>query len=189
MKTILTFSAAFCLIVATVTTAPAVDLDGSMWKSWNQATKKIFLAGFMAATDYISFNQVPSYIGDSKTISLARYSDYADLTHNKRERYSAGEVTSLLNFVRHEQYNDLKRYRLSMLPMDALIHGIDRFYGEYRNNSIKITDTFYFVKRKLDGASEEELQAVLKHLRTPDTKATEIVFSDRRGELGVATFP
>jgi hypothetical protein len=189
MKTILTYSTVFCLIVATVTAAPAANLDGSMWKSWNQATKKIFLAGFMAATDYVSVNQVPSYLGDSKTIAIARYSDYADLAHNKRERYSAGEVASLLNFVRHEQYNDLKRYKLSMLPMDELIQGIDRFYGEYKNNGIRITDTFYFVKRKLDGASEEELQAVLKHLRTPDTQATEIVFTDRRGELGVATFP
>ncbi len=189
MKPILTFSVVFCLIVATVTAAPAADLDGYLWKSWSQTTKKVFLAGFMAATDYVSFNQVPSYLGDSKTITLARYSDYADLAHNKRERYSAGEVVSLLNFVRHEQYNDLKRYKLSMLPMDELIQGIDRFYGEYRNNGIRITDTFYFVKRKLDGASEEELQAVLKHLRTPDTKATEIVFTDRRGELGVATFP
>ena len=189
MKPILALSAAFCLIVATVTATPAADLDGVMWKSWSQATKKIFLAGFMTATDYISLRQVPSYLGDNKTITIARYSDYTDVAHNRRERYSADEVTSLLNFVRHEQYNDLKRYKLSTLPMDELIQGIDRFYGEYRNNGIKITDSFYFLKRKLDGATEEELQAVLNHLRTPDTKAAEIVFTDRRGELGVATFP
>lgn len=189
MKTIHAICAALSLVIASVASAPAVDLDGQLWKSWNSATKKIFLAGFMAATDYISFNQAPQYLGDSKTITMARYSDYADLAHNKRERYSAREVTSLLNFVRHEQYSDLKRYRLSMLPMDDLIRRIDRFYDDYRNNGIKVTDSFYFVKRKLDGATDEELQAVLQHLRTPDTKATEIVFTDRRGELMVATFP
>ncbi len=169
--------------------ASAAELDGVMWKSWSMATKKIFLAGFMTATDYINAHQVPNYLGDSKTIPLARYSDYADLAHSRRERYAAGEVTALLNFVRHEQFNDLKRFRLSTITMNDLILGIDSFYSEYKNTSIRITDSFYFVKRKLEGTTDEELQAVLKHLRNPDSKAAEIVFTDRQGEIGVATFP
>lgn len=188
MKTIFALCIALCLALLPPA-ASAAELDGVMWKSWSTATKKIFLAGFMTAADYISVRQVPSYLGDSKTITLARYSDYADLAHNRRERYSAGEVTALLNFVRNEQFNDLKRFKLSALTMDELILGIDRFYGEYRNSAIKITDSFYFVKRKLEGTTDEELQAVLQHLRNPDTKAAEILFTDRRGEIGLATFP
>jgi hypothetical protein len=87
----------------------------------------------------------------------------------------------------------LRRYALTGLDPNQFLESIDLFYTNSRNLSIRIHDIFYVVNKQLNGASKEEIEAVLKWLISKSDKSfketKDIYYVGKNGEHMFATFP
>ncbi len=74
------------------------------------------------------------------------------------------------------------------ITIGQIVEGLDVLYSDFKNRNIKINDAIYVVKRQIEGASEEHIEAMLQYLRS-GKKTEKLMYKDSDGNTIYIVFP
>jgi hypothetical protein len=169
------------------------DTDGNDWSGYPKPFKYGIVAGFiMGSHNVITYRTEtldPEF--DSKKGNDALRSYLWQDKENPKNTFSRSEVNLLWNVKTELQNGVLKRHSLFRISTDQFVDGLDILYQDFKNKGIKIREAFYVVKRQVNGASPEEIEAVLQFLRRgADRYADKLyMYTDKNGKEIYDIFP
>ena len=84
--------------------------------------------------------------------------------------------------------NQLVQYYLGKITVGQIINGLDVLYGDFKNKQIKLVYAVYIVKKQINGASSEEIEAILQYLRS-NMDSSKLYFIDKDGKKKKVDLP
>lgn len=172
------------LLFAFVSTGYAQVLDvfhfsGNEWVKWDIPSKYGFIGGFIAGGAYVAIGSQTEMINKDmkkEEISIGKPGEKKD------------EISSLIMYLQDDNEKDLARYFIKGIASDQLVAGLDELYVNPHHRSIKVVDAIYLVRKQIEGASSDEINATLEYLISgKDIK--KLHFTDRNGKFQAVTFP
>lgn len=181
-------------------------LDGNNWKKWGEmedvgkVIKKYFVFGFMLGSSFASIGGAPSMIGKEYDADNAQkvFDSYIGVTIKDgklqeiemKENFNREEVVLLIDFFLNRTRKNLSRYTL---PKESntgqFIEGLDKLYEDFKNRNIDLHNAIYVVKKQIEGASEEEIEAILQYLRADQKDLSKLKYKDKTGKIQITEFP
>jgi hypothetical protein len=157
------------------------QFSGYEWARWDSPSKYGFIGGFIAGGAYVAIGSQTEMVNkpqESKIESgeLAGSSDNKDV------------VTTLIMYLQDDKEKDLARYFIKGVPSDQLVNGLDALYKNRHHRGIKVVDAIYLVRKQLEGASREEINATIEYLISgKDIK--KLHYTDANGKFQAVIFP
>jgi len=126
--------------------ADEVRFDGNFWRQQDRIMKEFFIAGVMGGINAGQDRVVGSAmegVGDGK-ISM--------------------ECFNTISGMKKSQEAALKK-----IEVGQLIDGIDEFYSDFKNRSVKVGWSFIVVMQQIKGTPKEEIEKFIESIRrNPD---------------------
>lgn len=172
------------------------ELNGNDWKTLSNANKTAFTLGVISSANYVT-NQnisyapiVPEQEYDTKK-AIALFSGFEKSKSRKVVVYNKKEVDLMREHTRRTGNYLLRRYSIFRITNIQLYEGLEKLYDDFKNTNILLNEAVYLVRKQLQGASDEEVQAILVWLRTPANQRTfdQLIYTDKMGKVFYATFP
>lgn len=82
----------------------------------------------------------------------------------------------------------LVQYFIGNMSPGQIISGLDSLYGDFKNKQIKLIYAAYIVKKQINGASSEEIEAILQYLRS-NMDSSKLYFIDKDGKKKKVDLP
>jgi hypothetical protein len=137
--------ALLCYLIAVTSVAAAQEkTDGNWWRELTQPLKALYLAGY---TDGHA-EAATSGVNDL---------DIMALTSNKKEKVCAPYLAAVRGALAGSSVGGIK--------LGTMADGLDSFYGDYRNRSIRVAHAVPFVVRAIRGESDESLRPSIEAAR------------------------
>ena len=165
--------------------------DGNSWRSMDYSTRLAFISGFMLGSWSVN-----SGCQMSENLFMKEGSGYTEAKGLKvltdywtpKKQYTKEEVGLLLE-GRMRMFNSyLDKYGIIGITNDQIVDGLNKFYEDFRNRGILLTQAIYVVKKQIKGASPEEIDAVCEYLRS-DYDFRKLPYKTKDGTINYATFP
>ena len=126
--------------------ADEVRFDGNFWRQQNRIMKEFFIAGVIggisAGQDRVLGSAMEG-VGDGK-ISMECFNTVSSL----KKSLEAG---------------------LMKIEVGQLVDGIDEFYSDFKNRSVKVRWSFLVVMQQIKGTPKEEIEKFIESVRSnPD---------------------
>src|SRR5512136_201104 len=148
------------------------ELNGNDWKSLSHANKTAFTLGVISSANYVAKQNIsytpiiPEHEYDTKK-AIALFSGFEKSRLRKANTYSKKEVDLMREHNRRTGNYLLRRYSIFSITNIQLYEGLEKLYNDSKNTNILLNEAVYLVRKQLQGASDEEIQAILPWLRTP----------------------
>lgn len=168
----------------------AANPNGLDWVTWDAGRKDSFIQGFMAGSNHVVWNNLKKPVAFDEEESRRVLKKYSLIRGGRSKAgFEIDEVTFLRDmavFKTIDAANEaILKYVVYNSVRDKLSKGLDEFYRNRRNRSIKLTDAVFFVQKRLAGASEEELKGILSELRSVNGETLFV----KGGKIRRASFP
>ena len=205
---LLPFIALFYLSVAFGAELPDVsEYDGNDWDTWDYARKLSFASGFIAGASNVISNNYDQflYVEDKSKydenngsdvlmkLYMKQYDKDVEETKNKKiktaKKYNIRDIANFAEYISIINNNKLSRYTITKITNGQLVEGLNQFYKNFTNKNIKVKNGFYVVRKQIQGAASEEIEAVSQHLRSPSRDLSKLKYKDSTGQIKWATFP
>jgi len=172
------------------------EINGNDWKTLSYANKIAFTLGVISSANYVAKQNiyyapiVPEQEYDSKK-AIALFSGFEKSKSKKIIVYNKKEVDLMREHSRRTGNFLLKRYSIFNITNIQLHEGLDKLYDDFNNTNILLNEAVYLVRKQIQGASDDEIQAILLWLRTPANQRTfdQLIYKDKMGKAFYATFP
>lgn len=172
------------------------ELNGNDWKSLSHANKTAFTLGVISSANYVARQNisytpiVPEHEYDTKK-AIALFSGFEKSKSRKVVVYNKKESDLMREHTRRTGNDLLRRYSLYSITNIQLYEGLEKLYDDFNNTNIFLNEAVYLVRKQLQGAPDEEVQAILLWLRTPANQRTfdQLIYTDKMGKVFYATFP
>lgn len=172
------------------------EMNGNDWKTLSYANKLAFSLGVITSANYIARQNisyapiVPEQEYDSKK-AVALFSGFEKSKSRKSIVYDKKEVDLMREHNRRTGNDLLKRYFIFSITNMQLYEGLEKLYDDINNRNIVLNEAVYVVKKQIQGASNEEIQAILLWLRTPADQRSfdQLIYKNKTGKAFYATFP
>ena len=164
--------------------------DGHTWAEWGPIQKHSFIAGFISASSYVFETNASapsgSIIYDKKKAVEVWLSTISK--KNKKNIYTREEVLLLEEYINRLANAGMGRHLIMGITNGQISSGLDLLFADFRNKQIKVRDAIYVVKRQIEGASSDEIEAILLYLRSSKDFA-KLFYKDKDGKNEWASFP
>jgi hypothetical protein len=118
--------------------------DGNVWRTMDQPAKTNYMVGFLDGMD----------LGHSYSIAQLLL---------KPSTKSCVKPAS-------DSYQDLVKTYMNNVTVGQIVEGLDTFYSDYRNRSIRIYNAVMVVVMPFGGVSKEVIESYTEHLRASDNQ-------------------
>ena len=138
----------FLMIMGTVAYVGADEIrfDGNFWKNSDQTTKEFFVSGVLGGI----------FAGQDRVMASAM----EDVEKGKIDMKCFAAISSLKSSLEA----DMKKIKVGQI-----VDGIDEFYSDFKNRSIKVKWAYLVVMQQIKGTSEEETKKFIESVRqNPD---------------------
>jgi hypothetical protein len=157
------------------------QFSGHEWAKWDVPSKYGFIGGFIAGGAYVAIGSQTAMINrplEVKTESgeLIGDSDKKDV------------VSTLIMYLQDDKEKDLTRYFIKGFPSNQIVNGLDVLYKNHHHRRIKVVDAIYLVRKQLEGASTEEINATIEYLIS-GKNIKKLHYTDRDGKFQAVVFP
>lgn len=176
------------------------SFDGNEWRGHEETFKLGYAYGYISACNYVTFyNQSMSFetsfgswSSEKQQQGLEAFDRLVSL------RYSADSMTKLISpldcwlAILHDgTVNNAYRshYSIMEISVGQIVDGLDELYNDFKNRSIKVTDAVYVVKKQIQGASQREIDLILRYLRGGKEARTIIFVENGQGKSERIEFP
>lgn len=135
--------------------------NGHDWRTWSQSRQVAYVAGFMVgalAATANSVSQIPSCSSQTQEDRKALI-----------ERIIATNIAS-------------------DITTSQIVDGLNRLYGDFKNQNIKIYDAFFVVRNQINGWNPKQTEAALLYLRS-GYDVSKLVFINDNGNEEFLKFP
>ncbi len=173
--------------------------NGNDWREWNLVMKTMYVSGFLAGTSYIyDKSEYISYTNnrfDFKKASDMYWSLVESLLEEKekvpKKIYTKEEVRQILEFESKRNNVEINNFAILKISVSQIRDGLNLLYDDFKNRQILLVDAIYVVKKQINGSSNEEVEAVLQWLRSPDKKSKKGLpeFIEKDGTKKPVIFP
>lgn len=162
----------------------AKPLDGSDWREWGEAPNKI--TGELFKGLYIK-----GYLDGSKIVVINVNQLIKEIKELKTDKGETVIDDELTKFALELINKELQRLKITGIPVNIkqVVDGLDVLYEDYKNRNIQIAYAIHVVKKQIQGASEEEINAILEYLRGGMKDKSKLKYKDKTGKLQEAKFP
>lgn len=134
------------------------EIDGNEWNSWDKSSKGNFIIGYISGSCFTADN-------NNDDVSLA-WRDPENPTGAVIGTIIGIRKMTEEEFKLAKKKNELlKRYCITGISVSQLVDGLDTFYRDFKNRSIRVNISIYVVRKQIQGASDEELGTVINFLR------------------------
>jgi hypothetical protein len=173
------------------------DIDGNVWRTWEISRRYNFISGFILGTLYVVDKNISLDETFDKDKSWKAYLAYVGFENDSEGNwkeinkvlFSKDEATQILKYERQERTVSLLRYQIVGITNSQIVDGLNLFYSDFRNRQIKISEAIYVIRKQVQGASAEEIEAISEWLRTLGRDYMKLQYKDKSGKLKFATFP
>lgn len=189
LLSVLLFTFAFASIVKAEAVKeeviPAAKAGGSEWIKWDDGRKKTFLEGFLAGSFYMveeGYTQTRGFTDEKFTdmaMKMERERDNAVFTGADLAEWSTMEREY---FVK-ERNQSLIKYLVRGVSNEQIIDGLNSLYREAANRGIVIADAVYLVKKQLLKTHPDEVEGIIRYLRSGKKDPGHLKIEDEKGEL------
>ena len=172
------------------------EMNGNNWKTLSYASKIAFTLGVISSANYVAQQNisyapiVPQQEYDTKK-AIALFSGFEKSKSRKAVVYNKKEVDLMREHTRRTGNYILRRYSIFRITNIQLYEGLEKLYDDIKNTNILLNEAVYLVRKQIQGASDEEIQAMLLWLRTPVNQRTfdQLIYTDKMGKAFYAIFP
>ena len=172
------------------------EMNGNNWKTLSYASKIAFTLGVISSANYVAQQNisyapiVPQQEYDTKK-AIALFSGFEKSKSRKVVVYNKKEVDLMREHTRRTGNYLLRRYSIFRITNIQLYEGLEKLYDDIKNTNILLNEAVYLVRKQIQGASDEEIQAMLLWLRTPVNQRTfdQLIYTDKMGKAFYAIFP
>jgi hypothetical protein len=183
-----------CLLHAE--TSNISDMNGNTWKKLSYTSKNAFTLGVISSANYVAQQNisyapiVPEQEYDTKK-AIALFSGFEKSKSRKAIVYNKKEVDLMREHTRRTGNDLLRLYSIYSITNIQLYEGLEKLYDNIKNTNILLNEAVYLVRKQIQGASDEEIQAILLWLRTPANQRTfdQLIYTDKMGKAFYAIFP
>jgi hypothetical protein len=172
------------------------EITGNDWKTLSYANKTAFTLGVISSANYvakqnISYSPIVSEQEYDTKKAIALFSGFEKSKSRKVIVYNKKEVDLMREHTRRTGNYLLRRYSILRITNIQLYEGLEKLYDDFKNTNILLNEAVYLVRKQIQGASDEEIQAILLWLRTPANQRTfdQLIYTDKMGKAFYATFP
>ena len=114
--------------------------DGNWWRARPRATKLAYLVGFFDGME----------LGE-------RFSYWGLPQKDGKMNPATGDIG--------ESYDKMYSQYIKNVTSGQMVDGVDKFYEDYRNRSIRIYDALWIVANMISGKSDAEMQTMIESFR------------------------
>jgi hypothetical protein len=157
------------------------QFSGHEWVRWDVQSKYGFIGGFIAGGAYVAIGSQTEMInkplgGKAGSSERVDSSDHKDV------------ISTLIMYLQDDKEKDLTRYFIKGITSDQIVKGLDMLYRNQHHRNIKVVDAIYLVRKQLEGASPEEINATIEYLMSgKDIK--KLHYTDKEGKFQAVIFP
>jgi hypothetical protein len=133
------------LLICLLTIVPALSVaeenrrDGNWWREQDRFTRSVYIIGFFDGMD------------------LGHNFSYWDFVKDKEMNACMGKVA--------ESYADYSSKYFKNVTNVQLVDGLNSFYTDFRNRSIRIADAVWLVVNGIAGTPQEKLDSMIENWR------------------------
>ena len=160
----LVVSVILALIFTTPGSGDIFKNNGNDWRGLEVSAKIYYVTGFIAGSRAVSEGY------DSYECTLDSKADEKFLSV-----YSKKELKGMCLIIK-----ETRRLNIFDITVDTIVKGLDQFYSDYKNRSIKMKDAVYVVKGQIEGRSEMDINHILLYLRSGDIE--NLIVRNEKGE-------
>lgn len=135
----------FLGVLVNLTMADELRQDGNWWSNQEAGEKAVYVIGFLDGMAY------ESKIWDMG-LMVAEGKDFDPVLN----RYAAKAETFANNNFKRE---------FAHLTVGNIVDGLDKFYADYRNHRIEVSEAMVVVVRSMDGTPEDEISKLIEYKR------------------------
>jgi len=172
------------------------EFDGNSWLSWSALEKISFLRGFLSASGYIVSANSGGIFYCSITNSEYNaekaqnvWSIFHDTEKKKKINFSRGDVCLLLDSQILSKNESSYKFGIYGITVGQLYEGLNLFFNDFKNKQIKLSLAIHVVKKQIEGASGEEIEALTQWLRGGGKDFSKRFYIDKEGKKMFISFP
>lgn len=173
------------------------DFGGNTWLTWTTVEKISFLRGFISASGYITSEASGSTYYCSLVASTEYNADkaqnvwniYYDTGKKNKATFTRQDVSLILDSEILSRNESLSKFGIYRITVGQVNEGLNLFYNDFKNKQIKLPSAAHVVKKQIEGASSEEIEALVQWLRGGGKDFTKRYYVDKEGKKKYATFP
>lgn len=168
--------------------AEIAGYDGNGWSGLSSESKHSFIVGFMIASSYI--DNSTNFAGWVKDYNESKGFDlHSDAIGGKKKKFTSADVMNILEYQARVSNDVITSYTLHNITNGQIVTGLNQLYSDFRNTQIYLADAIHLVKKRILGASDEEIEALSQYVRGGKTDYSKLFYQEKSGRTKWAKFP
>jgi hypothetical protein len=190
------------LVLSAASASASAQATGNDWIQWDASRKAAYIEGIISGSSSVASNSiVPASLFPNGPIRQRAETVWQSASNEFKQALSSQKAPptkyNAADMMLYSMFDGLKKnslYERAMIKTspDAIVQGLNQLFNDAKNRIIKLNDATYLVKKQIEGAPEEDIQALLPYLRgeEPVPAGWIVPIKDpKTGKVRVVEFP